>query len=57
MRSMATRQDMSFNPPSDLSQCNARQASRDRPARVRAGSSAINALSWASSCSLKSRPQ
>ena len=57
MRSMATRQDISFSPPSCLSQPNSRQASRDRSARVRKGSSAINALTKARSCSLKSRPQ
>jgi hypothetical protein len=57
MRSMATRQDMSFNPPSGFNQCKAWQASRDRSARVRVGSSAINARIRVNSGSLKSRPQ
>jgi hypothetical protein len=54
---MATRQDIAFNPPSGFNHCKARQASRERSARVRVGSSAINTLINASSDSLKSRPQ
>jgi hypothetical protein len=43
MRSIATRTDMSFKPPSGFYQPSARKAKRESVARLQAGSSAISA--------------
>ena len=56
MASMVTLAIMSLSPPSGLNQPMSRQNSRDSPARVGCGSTAISARSSAISPAVKSRP-